>query len=363
MIKTFQQLSEAQKQELKKGVIEVSGRHMNRTALGIVDAIMQLYPNANFEELKQLLPDTINPSAPKNFRSLFRPYSERMYGVIQSGSIRKECETQGIDLNASHFTDPSEIFKTSDGVEVLVSKAWESKDTETGEHDLQNLINHVQQYGVRVVEFSKEKPFTKGGYSLEIINPTFYEELRNPKKKSFPWWIILLVLAILGILIFFIFNKKEKPLEVIGQPKIDSSKVTVNSGPKDEISQLKEDINAGKNVANRSITFNDIFFEFDSDKIKESSSPELEKALSLLNELPELKVEIIGHTSNEGKVKHNLNLSEKRAIAVKKWLVEKDISEQRLSISGKGSSEPITENDTEEKKEKNRRIEFKVTHQ
>ena len=142
-LKTLEKLSETQKIELKKGVIEITGKAMNRTALGVVDAVFTIFPNITFAELKELLPDKINTSAPKNYKSLFKPYSERLYGVIQPGSIRNECAEQGIDLNASHFIAENETFKTSDGIEVLVSKSWESSDTETGENDLQNLIDHV----------------------------------------------------------------------------------------------------------------------------------------------------------------------------------------------------------------------------
>ncbi|MFN5912066.1 MAG: hypothetical protein ACK45H_12075, partial [Bacteroidota bacterium] len=147
-LRVISKLSESERQALKKGVIEVSGRHMNRTALGIVDAMIQLYPKATFAELKEMMPDTLNPAAPKNYRSLFKPYTERLYGVIQPGSIRQECQEQELDINASHFTEESEIFRSADGVEILVSKTWESSDTETGQHDLQTLINHVEQYGV-----------------------------------------------------------------------------------------------------------------------------------------------------------------------------------------------------------------------
>ncbi len=200
---TFEKLTDSQKLSLKKGVIEVSGRHMNRTALGIVDAMLQLYPRATFEELKHMLPDALNPSAPKNYRSLFKPYTDRPYGVIQPGSIRKECDDQELDIKASHFTDETEIFRSADGIEILVSKTWESKDTKSGEHDLDNLVKHVEKYGVRVVEYSNEKPFTKGGYSLTIINPTFLDEIRNPKKKSFPYWIIILIVALASIGVYF----------------------------------------------------------------------------------------------------------------------------------------------------------------
>jgi hypothetical protein len=210
-MKVYQKLTAAQKAGLKKGVIEVSGRHMNRTALGVVDAMLQLYPTATFEELKQMLPDSINPSAPKNYRSLFKPYTDRMYGVIQPGSIRKECQDQGLDINASHFTEAGEVFRSADGVEILVSKTWESKDTETGEHDLQNLIKHVAQYGVRVVDFKAEKPFKKGGYTLEVINPTLLDEVKGKSSKPFPWWILIVVLLLLvGLILFLVLSKKDE---------------------------------------------------------------------------------------------------------------------------------------------------------
>jgi hypothetical protein len=206
-IKTLKKLSKTQLAELNKGVIEVTGKAMNRTALGVVDAIFTLYPNITFAELKEMLPDSINPSAPKNYKSIFNPYSDRLYGVVQAGSIRQECEAQGLDINASHFTAADEVFKTSDGVEVLVSKSWESSDTETGENDLQNLINHVAQYGVRVVKVEKKESFNKGEYNLETINPALLSAIQNPPKNSFPWWILVLILVVVvGIVVFMLIK-------------------------------------------------------------------------------------------------------------------------------------------------------------
>jgi hypothetical protein len=206
-MKLLDKLTSKERLELKSGVIEVYGKHMNRTALGVVDAIFKLYPSITFDELKQLLPDSINPSAPKNFKSLFKPYTEKPYGVIQSGAIRSEYEKEGLDLNASHFISAGETFQTIDGVEILVSKAWESQDTETGEHDLQNLINHVAQYGVKVVSFeAKDQQFTKGGYFLKIIQPVLLKKLTTPKSNKFPWWMIVLLAVVIGA--FFYFLKK-----------------------------------------------------------------------------------------------------------------------------------------------------------
>lgn len=206
-IKTLDKLNQSQILELKKGVIEVSGKAMNRTALGVVDAIFTLYPNITFSELKSMLPDTINPAAPKNYKSLFKPYTNRLYGVVQSGEIRKQSEAEGLDVSASHFVEPEEIFYTSDGIEVLVSKSWESNDTETGENDLQNLIDHVAQYGIRVIKVEKKIAFNKGSYDIKVINPSLLNDIQNSEKKMSYWWIFILILLILfGLLFFFIYN-------------------------------------------------------------------------------------------------------------------------------------------------------------
>ena len=369
-MKVLNSLTEKEKSELKTGVIEVTGKAMNRTALGVVDAMMQLYPKATFEELKKMLPDTINVAAPKNYKSLFKPYTERLYGVIQPGSIRTECEAQGLDINASHFIKPEETFKTSDDVEVLVSKSWESTDTSTSENDLQNLINHVSQYGVVVTKVEKKEAFNKGEYNLEIINPILFKRLTNPEeKKKFPWWIIILALLLLGILAYFLLSKKSTP-PVVAAPQVAITTPTiapvVAKTPEvqpeiDTITAIKNAIAAGANTENRSINFNDILFKYDSDSILTESNESLNEAFSFLNDIPQLKVKIVGHTSNEGKAKYNEKLSKKRAVAVLNYLVGKGISEDRMNAEGKGSYEPVAENDTDENKKKNRRIQFIIT--
>lgn len=201
MIEVFTKLTESQKKELKSGVIEVSGKAMNRTALGVVDAIFTLYPKISFKELKEMLPDKINPSAPKNFKSIFKPFTNKNYGVFQPLSIKTEIEKNGYDINSTHFTKEEEIFTTSDGIKIIVSKLWESNDTETGENDLQNLINHVSNYGIRVVQVEKKENFNKGEYNLKIINKTLFDELQTVKKKwNYLWLLILVIIIIISII-------------------------------------------------------------------------------------------------------------------------------------------------------------------
>jgi len=84
----------------------------------------------------------------------------------------------------------------------------------------------------------------------------------------------------------------------------------------------------------------------------------LDNVVAVLKKLSDLNIEIQGHTDSDGSEIYNQNLSEKRAVSVKKYLVSSGISKTRLSTVGVGESMPVAENNTAEGKAKNRRIEF-----
>ncbi|NWF90231.1 MAG: OmpA family protein, partial [Ignavibacteriaceae bacterium] len=87
----------------------------------------------------------------------------------------------------------------------------------------------------------------------------------------------------------------------------------------------------------------------------------LEQSLKTMNIYTDIEVEISGHTDNVGKKSSNVKLSQKRADAVKDWLVSKGVDAKRITTKGYGPDQPIAPNDTPENKRKNRRIEFKRT--
>ena len=89
---------------------------------------------------------------------------------------------------------------------------------------------------------------------------------------------------------------------------------------------------------------------------------ELNKAVKILNETyPNIKVAIEGHTDNTGDPGKNQILSERRAAAVKTYLVSKNVAADRLTTAGYGQDSPIADNATKEGKAKNRRVAFKVS--
>lgn len=103
-----------------------------------------------------------------------------------------------------------------------------------------------------------------------------------------------------------------------------------------------------------------IFFDFDKYDLKEKSKPELQKIIRFLQENPTVHIEIGGHTDNAGSAVYNQQLSEKRAQAVYRYLVNAGIDMRRLSAKGYGASRPVDTNDTDEGRQANRRIEFTV---
>jgi outer membrane protein OmpA-like peptidoglycan-associated protein len=103
-----------------------------------------------------------------------------------------------------------------------------------------------------------------------------------------------------------------------------------------------------------------INFRRNSADIKASSFPLLKGAVQVFKEYPALRVEISGHTSNEGRREFNMKLSRKRAEAVKDYLVSAGIDEKRIGTIGYGPDKPIADNNTHDGQEKNRRIEFRL---
>ncbi len=105
---------------------------------------------------------------------------------------------------------------------------------------------------------------------------------------------------------------------------------------------------------------NNLFFDFNKYELKEKSITELDKVIRFLNENSSTRVEIGGHTDNDGTPAYNLQLSQRRAQSVSDYLERHGISPGRLLQKGYGATKPLKPNDSEENKQINRRIEFRI---
>ena len=111
------------------------------------------------------------------------------------------------------------------------------------------------------------------------------------------------------------------------------------------------------------VTFSEslINFGFDSSDLTVSSKQNLDKMAKILTDNPDTNINIYGHTDSKGSEQYNQKLSERRAAAVKSYLMNKGIASGRLYTQGMGESSPIASNDTEAGRAQNRRVEFAIT--
>ena len=109
---------------------------------------------------------------------------------------------------------------------------------------------------------------------------------------------------------------------------------------------------------NTALKLNNILFDTNQAFLRTESYAELDRLVNLMNENPDIKVELRAHADNVGSAAYNLKLTSRRAASVVQYLVENGISEQRLKSVGFGSSKPIASNATEEGRQQNRRVEF-----
>ncbi len=102
-----------------------------------------------------------------------------------------------------------------------------------------------------------------------------------------------------------------------------------------------------------------IYFDVNKDKVKPESYATLKEIATILNEVPNVKVKIAGHTDADGQDAANLDLSKRRAESVKAELAKSfGVDASRLSTDGLGESQPVAPNDTPVNKALNRRVEF-----
>jgi len=338
---------------------------MNRTALGIIDAFFTLYPKTTFSQLKESFPDSLNPRGPNQApQSIFKPYTDRDFGVVQSlEEIKTEFAKANLPYDGLFFLEETEMFKTSDGVTVIINKLWQSEDqySSTDESDLVILANQAKKHGIIVNKFEARTPFKHGSYSLDILEKDLFEKISGKttivekevikERKVIPFWVwILLALALIPLILWLSGMFKEKP--IIKEKIIIKNNTII----KTETVIVKDTVFL-QEIENIESKFNAVQFKVGKADLPEDAKYALYDLAKVMEKQPEIKISIEGHTSKEGNLNFNQKLSEKRAKAVVDFLVSRGIPLARLSFEGKGSSEPIDINNNDI----NRRTEFVIS--
>lgn len=129
----------------------------------------------------------------------------------------------------------------------------------------------------------------------------------------------------------------------------------------EEIEKELADLNAMKTDRGLVITLGDVLFDFDKAEIKPGSERNLQKVADFLNKYPNRKALVEGFTDNTGNATYNQILSERRAEAVRMFLINNGISSERIAARGYGKLYPVASNDNPVTRQLNRRVEIVVS--
>jgi peptidoglycan-associated lipoprotein len=154
---------------------------------------------------------------------------------------------------------------------------------------------------------------------------------------------------------------KRQPYSTIGKSvPVESLKELVTNVTLDTILVLD------RLEKNKIFVLKNIYFEYDKADIRADAAKELDKLVDLLNDNPEIKIEMGSHTDSVASEVYNIELSQRRAESTVSYLIRKGIATERLVAKGYGESKPIARNtnpdgtDNPEGRQRNRRTEFKI---
>lgn len=140
-----------------------------------------------------------------------------------------------------------------------------------------------------------------------------------------------------------------------------TQEITVEPGS-DQTIQVKLATGKAKMKGEAIVILDKVYFETDKDIIKSESFELLNQVASILAAHPEIKkIEVAGHTDNQGNDAYNLDLSDRRSKSVRQYLIDKGIAAERLDAKGYGETKPIDSNNTSKGRANNRRVEFNIT--
>ena len=253
----------------------VTGRTQNRTALGIIAAYLELYPNTSLSELNNLFSKSeVCPDAG----------IDKLFYTTKEIENEKKNGWEWFQKDQACFTQEGEWLKVK-GTKVAFCKMWTAPS-------LAKLQKKAEKYGItaQVGDIPKNSKDYSVGYTIQ------YEG----KKGGISWWIwLLLGLLIVGAVTYFALSMKVK--------------------------EIKDNFNAAQ-------------FEKRKYDLNEDAKTVLLDLVTLMQENPSVRLQIEGHTSAEGDDKFNQKLSTNRAKAAVDFLVSKGIDDSRLTYKGFGSS-------------------------
>ncbi len=275
----------------------------------------------------------------------------------QNFPVEKEVAGRYVKINAKNN------FGAEEWLEIMEVRGYGEQETMKPLEDVSGTYKsrygnfRIKQEGTSIVGcYEYQSGLLNGGIDGKIMTLTWKEEGEGDSNR--------------GPAVFLFDKEAKKFLGLWGYAngdyysgKWDGEKISDEVGNCEHFKNLSEENAAGSQLEEElkkdgRATVYGINFDFNSDKIKDESKTTLDQIVGILKENSDWKMTVEGHTDNVGGETFNQTLSEKRANAVKKYLVDAGIDESRLTAKGLGMSKPIAKNDTEAGRARNRRVEL-----
>ncbi len=266
-------------------------------------------------------------------------------GLSSGGEITMADDVYELKMDVTNANMSPYHLAAQGGIGVRIPVSVGSSSMHLG-------IEASYEYGVSDTYGSKEKDGKAIAYGL--YSP--YDVQGTRRYSGFE------VAATVSVPLSIFSRSHSKPAVKKPQPPvIDTQKVTkVRQKPCYTLEEINDLINNGQPVGGLTICAIDVInFEYGKSVLTYESRKYLDKIVALMLR-SELEIEIKGHTDAKGSPEFNLELSRKRALAVYNYLVSKGVKKSRLSYSYYGLTQPIADNDTEEGRRMNRRVEFEI---
>ena len=374
--------------------IRVHGKSQSRTALGIINAYLKLYPDSTLSDLQRAFPKSLNP---KSFADSI---------IVPAEEAQKQEKL--------FFERDDELIVLKSGRKLSLVELWTKEDFDA-------ICEHAKQYGIEVASIEETKPFEKGSYELEYLNgfvpggpiPTSVSTPTPPPTASYAenggknnensWWWWILIAAILLLLLLLWWKSCSKSsdntsIQVVAPTTPVASAIDNIKGKLDSLSNnfiydtgdtvtLKlpdgTEWRIGQNSSEYKlftflnsdtakvdtldktqgwITLDRLYFETGKANLTSDSENQLKNIARILGFFPNSKIKMGGYTDNTGTDEINNQLSTERARITAEKLISFGINADRVAYEGYGSQHPVCPaNDTPSCQAENRRIDVRVT--
>lgn len=275
--------------------------------------------------------------------------SDKNLGDFPFFNIPEDIEIQNKPLQKKF----DRLFFPINGVmQPIEGKVWKASLVgKTGTSDSWSLIYFEKSYDEAIKAVGGVKIF-EGKVSQEELDRIEEQATYFGEEGSLDYWN-----DVVKVYIIRRANGEDIYIQFAGNTSTGKLQILQKEAFKQTITMLKADqiqknlIQKGKSV---------LYINFDTDKatLKTDGKEAVNEIAKALNADKTLKIAINGHTDNIGNETHNLGLSEQRAKTVKEELVKIGIDASRLSFEGFGQNSPIADNNSEEGKAQNRRVEL-----